>query len=160
MTQPKPDAIVIKVDDLGGSEIEGLLQRHLDFCRSQSPPDSVHALDIDALRNRSGLVFWSAWRDGEVVGCIALQELDQHHGEIKSMHTLSSARGAGVGRALVTHLLAEAEARSYTRLSLETGTMAGFEAARQLYTGFGFKPCPPFGTYFEDSNSVCMTKTL
>ena len=160
MRQPKPDGLTIKVDDLSGSEIEDLLRRHLQFCRTQSPPGSVHALDIYALRKRSGLVFWSAWLDNKAAGCIALQELDPRHGEIKSMHTLTSARGAGVGRALVLHLLAEAKTRSYIRLSLETGTMAGFEPARRLYEGYGFKPCPPFGNYFEDPNSVCMTKVL
>ena len=154
------DNLVIKVDDLSGSGIQVLLEQHLAFCRSLSPPGSVHALDIDALRDREGLVFWSALLGERVVGCIALQELDPSHGEIKSMHTARAARGKGVGKALVVHLLAEAQARSYERLSLETGTMAGFAPARRLYEGIGFVPCAPFGSYFEDPNSVCMTKTL
>lgn len=154
------DDLTIRVDDLSGLEIQELLEQHLAFCRRQSPPGSVHALDIEALRSRSELLFWSAVLDGRVVGCVALQELDLSHGEIKSMHTAEVARGTGVGKALVLHLLAEAKARSYTRLSLETGTMAGFAPARRLYQRFGFSICPPFGDYFEDSNSVCMTITL
>ncbi|MGI9478566.1 MAG: GNAT family N-acetyltransferase [Hyphomicrobiaceae bacterium] len=156
----KVDNLIIKVDDLGGSDIQVLLEQHLAFCRSQSPPGSVHALDIDDLRDREGLVFWSALFGARVLGCIALQELDPSHGEIKSMHTARAARGKGVGKALVVHLLAEARTRSYQRLSLETGTMAGFAPARRLYEGFGFVPCPPFGSYFADPNSICMTMTL
>ena len=152
--------LAIKVDDLSTPPVQELLRQHLAFCRSQSPPGSVHALDLDALRARRGLVFWAAWLDDRVAGCIALQELDATHGEIKSMHTVATLRGAGVGKALVEHLQAEAAARAYTRLSLETGTMAGFEPARRLYQGFGFVQCPPFGDYFEDPNSVCMTKVL
>ncbi len=152
--------LVIKVDDLSTPPVQGLLQQHLEFCRAQSPPGSVHALDLDALRARSGLVFWAAWLGDRVAGCIALQELGASHGEIKSMHTVAALRGAGVGKALVEHLLAEAAARSYRRLSLETGTMAGFEPARRLYRSFGFEDCPPFGDYFKDPNSVCMTKVL
>ena len=152
--------LVIRVDDLSTPPVQGLLQQHLEFCRSQSPPGSVHALDLDALRARSGLVFWAAWLGDRVAGCVALQELDTTHGEIKSMHTVAALRGAGVGKALVEHLLAEAAGRSYRRLSLETGTMAGFEPARRLYRSFGFENCSPFGDYFEDPNSVCMTKAL
>jgi putative acetyltransferase len=159
MTRQIKSNLIISVNDLSGQEIAALLSRHLDFCRFHSPPGSVHALDIDGLR-RDGIIFWSASLNGKLVGCIALKEIDPSHGEIKSMHILSEARGAGVGRALVEHLLAEGEARRYERLSLETGTMEGFKPARRLYASYGFERCPPFANYFEDPNSVCMTKRL
>jgi putative acetyltransferase len=160
MTRAQSENLTIKVDDLSGPQVQDLLRQHLEFCRSQSPPHSVHALDIDALRNRQGLVFWAAWQGATAAGCIALQELDAGHGEIKSMHTLRSMRGAGVARALVEHLLAEARVRGYVRLSLETGSMVGFAPARRLYESFGFVTCPPFGSYVEDPNSVFMTLEL
>jgi len=151
--------LAIDVDDLSGPEIGELLERHLEFCRFHSPPGSVHALDIDGLK-REGITFWSARLGGALVGCIALKELEPTHGEIKSMHIVSEARGSGVGRALVEHLLRQAEARLYKRLSLETGTMDGFAPARRLYQSYGFEHCPPFAQYIEDPNSMCMTKRL
>lgn len=94
-----PAALVIKPDDLQGREIAALLETHLDLMRSISPPESVHALDLDALR-ADNITFWSAKLDGELVGCVALSELDPAHGEIKSMHTRQVRRGVGIGQAL------------------------------------------------------------
>ena len=56
--------------------------------------------------------------------------------------------------------IAEARARGYARVSLETGAQPEFEPARRLYASSGFVPCPPFGTYREDPNSVFMTLAL
>jgi putative acetyltransferase len=124
-----------------------------------SPPESVHALDLDGLR-APDITFWSVWSDRTLVGCGALRQLSSEHGEIKSMHTVADHRGKGVAAALLTHILGEARSRRYRRVSLETGTMEGFAPARALYTRFGFRPCPPFGAYREDPNSVCMTLDL
>jgi putative acetyltransferase len=151
--------VEIRVDDLRGPEIAALLERHLEHAARHSPRESIHALDLEALR-APGITFWSAWAGGELLGCAALRTLADDHGEIKSMHTAAAHRGKGVGARLVTHLLAEARARGYRRVSLETGTMDGFAAARALYERFGFRPCPPFGDYREDPNSVCMTLEL
>lgn len=149
----------IREDDLQGPEIAGLLQRHLDHAARHSPRESIHALDLDRLR-APGIIFWSAWADGALLGCAALRELAADHGEIKSMHTAAEHRGKGVAARLVAHLLDEARARGYRRVSLETGTMEGFAAARALYARFGFRACPPFGDYREDPNSVCMALEL
>ena len=149
----------IRKDDLQGPEIAALLQRHLDHAAKHSPRESIHALDLDRLR-APGITFWSAWADGALLGCAALRELAADHGEIKSMHTAAEHRGKGVAARLVAHLLDEARARGYRRVSLETGTMEGFAAARALYARFGFCPCPPFGDYRVDPNSVCMTLEL
>lgn len=100
-------------------------------------------------------------RDGEdLVGCGGLKELSAMHGEIKSMHTLASKRGAGLGRKMLDHVMTEAKARGYHQLSLETGSMDGFKPSRTLYQSSGFEICPPFGDYVEDPHSVFMTKLL
>jgi len=150
---------VIREDDLRGPEIAALLEAHLAHARAHSPPESIHALDLDRLRAPE-ITFWSVWLGDELVGCGALKELAPDHGEIKSMHTARAHRGKGVGAKLVTHILEVARSRSYRRVSLETGTMDGFASARALYQRFGFKVCPPFGQYREDPNSVCMTLAL
>lgn len=149
----------IRLDDLTGPDIAGLLQAHLEHMASQSPPESVHALDMEALKAED-VTFWSAWVHGRLVGCVALKRLDPHHGEIKSMHVLQEARGKGLAVLLLRHVLEEAELRSYRRLSLETGSMEGFLPARALYQRFEFEVCPPFADYSEDPNSLYMTKAL
>lgn len=149
----------IRIDDLRGPEIVALLEAHLALMRSISPPESVHALDLEGLRAPQ-ITFWTLW-DGEVLlGCAALKELDPHHGEIKSMHTAQAARGKGVGRRLIQHILAEARARGYRRLSLETGSTEDFAPARGLYARAGFTTCGPFGDYILDPFSVFMTLEL
>jgi len=149
----------IRLDDLNGPEINKLLQEHLYSMTLHSPPESMHALDVEKLRNPD-ITFWTVWQDSELIGCGALKELDAAHGEIKSMRTASAHLRKGVATALLTHILQEARKRSYRRLSLETGSMEAFRPARSLYARFGFKPCIPFADYVEDPNSVFMTIEL
>lgn len=149
----------VRIDDLRGPEIVTLLQKHVEFCRASSPPESTHVLDLDGLRAPE-ITFWSVWDGPELVGCGALKELDPRHGEVKSMHTAAKHRGRGVGLQVLKQIVAQARLRSYRRLSLETGSMEAFAAARALYAGFGFKECPPFGNYKLDPNSVFMTFDL
>ena len=149
----------IRVDDLTGPEIAALLSEHLRMMYLQSPPESVHALDIGRLR-QPDITMWSAWNDGELLGCAALKELDREHGEFKSMRTASRHLRKGVATALLRHILAVAQRRSYRRLSLETGSQPAFGPARNLYAQFGFQPCGPFADYIDDPNSVYMTRAL
>jgi putative acetyltransferase len=124
-----------------------------------SPRESMHALDVDALREPD-VTFWTVWSADGLLGCGALRELSPAHGEIKSMRTSSAHRRKGVARAMLTHIIAEATKRRYHRLSLETGSMPAFEPAQKLYESFGFTYCPPFGDYVDDPNSVFMTRVL
>lgn len=149
----------IKIDDLKGNEIYELLQEHLQSMHELSPPESVHALDIEGLRQPE-ITFWTIWENGELLGCGALKELDSQHAEIKSMRTAARHLRKGVARNLLHHILEEARHRGYRRLSLETGSMAAFEPARRLYADFGFTFCEPFADYIEDPNSVFMTREL
>lgn len=149
----------IRIDDLSGPEVHELLQEHLRSMSLLSPPESVHALDVEALREPE-ITFWTVWEDGQLLGCGALKELDSGHAEIKSMRTSSQHLRKGVATNLLNHILAEAVRRGYRRLSLETGSMDAFEPARRLYAHFGFTYCEPFADYVEDPNSVFMTREL
>ena len=149
----------IRVDDLSGPEIIRLLHEHLQSVALHSPPESVHALGLEALRNPD-ITFWSVWQDSELMGCGAIKELDSRHGEIKSMRTVSLHLRKGVAAGLMHHILEEAERRSYERLSLETGSMDAFAPARSLYASFGFEPCGPFANYVEEPYSVFMTREV
>jgi putative acetyltransferase len=151
--------IEIRRDDPAGSETGALLEEHLAEMHRLSPPESVHALDVAALR-RPDVTFWTAWSEGQLLGCAALKRLDVSHGEVKSMRTATLHRRKGVARALLEHIVAEARRRAYRRLSLETGSLPAFEPARLLYESFGFTCCAPFGNYVDDPNSVFLTRTL
>lgn len=149
----------IRVDDLRGAEIARLLEQHLQDMRRVSPPESVHALDLDRLRVPE-ITFWTVWAGSALAGCGAIKELAPDHGEIKSMRTAPEFRNQGVASLMLNHIIQEAKKRQYTRLSLETGSMAFFEPARRLYQKYGFAPCGPFSSYQEDPNSVFMTMQL
>lgn len=149
----------IKIDLLDGQEIVALLNEHLEDMYATSPPESVHALDLDALK-KPDITFWSAWDEGELLGCAALKQLDETHAEIKSMRTARTARNRGVASQLLKHVLNVAKERNYSRLSLETGSMEFFKPARTLYEKHGFEYCPPFADYQPDPNSEFMTKKL
>ena len=149
----------IDIDDLSHPEIRALLNEHLQSMHALSPPESVHALDLEKLR-APGITFWSAWEGTVLLGCGALKELDRTHGEIKSMRTPDAHRRKGTGRAILAHIIETARSRGYERLSLETGSMKAFRPAQRLYESFGFTYCGPFGQYVEDPNSVFMTMRL
>jgi len=148
-----------RIDPLDGPEIAALLSEHLEDMYRISPPESVHALDLEKLR-APGITFWSAWSGGVLAGCVALKKLDAGHGEIKSMRTAAGQRRRGVGAALLEHVLEQAHARGFRRLSLETGTQPEFAPARALYARYGFVPCGPFGDYAQDPCSTFMTRAL
>jgi putative acetyltransferase len=149
----------IKIDDLQGPEIAEMLQQHLRNMALHSPPESVHALDLEALR-KPEITFWTAWENGELLGCGALKELDPQHGEIKSMRTAARHLRKGVASEILKHILETARQRGYHRISLETGSAQAFEPARKLYATFGFTDCGPFADYIEDPYSVFMTRKL
>ena len=151
--------MIIKIDDLHGSEIAALLDEHLQNMYLITPPESVHALDIEALR-KPEITFWSAWEGTLLYGCGALKQLSSEHGEVKSMRTASLYRRQGIASALLTHIIDVSMQRGYKKLNLETGSMKEFRPARTMYEKFGFSYCNPFEGYVEDPNSVFMVKYL
>ena len=146
-------------DDLTGPAIAALLRLHLDEMHQWSPPESVHAMPIERLR-QPDVTFFSAWDGDRLAACGAIKHLADDHGELKSMRAHPDYRGQGAGKAILLHLLGEAQARGYGRVSLETGRPEPFLPARRLYERHGFTECPPFADYAEDPFSLCMTKTL
>ncbi|OFJ27995.1 GNAT family N-acetyltransferase [Vibrio cholerae] len=149
----------IIVDNLEGTGVLQLLEEHLRDMYATSPAESVHALDVEALKHPS-ITFWCAEKNGVVQGCIALKELASNHAEIKSMRTATRSRNQGIASQLLSHVVAVAKTRNYEFLSLETGSMDYFLAARKLYEKHGFIYCGPFGDYQPDPNSCFMTRKL
>ncbi|RKT78798.1 putative acetyltransferase [Terracoccus luteus] len=148
--------------NLDDPALVALLEGHLTELRALSPPESTHALDVDALR-APGIEVWVV-RDGtSLLGCAALAPLTldgTDAGELKSMRTVASARGRGVGALLVGRLVERARERGLGGLWLETGSEEFFAPARRLYARAGFVECGPFGSYRPDPLSTFMTLPL
>ena len=154
-----PTPLHIRLDDLSDPRIAAFMEEHLQDMRATSPPESVHALDLNALR-QPGIRFWTAWLGDALVATTAIKRLDDGHAELKSMRTAASVRGQGVGRAVLEHILGQAVDLGYQRISLETGSQPFFEPAHQLYLRYGFADCAPFGSYGPDPHSRFMTREL
>ncbi len=152
-------SLTFRLDDLSGEPTRALIARHLDGMRASSPPESVHALGVDQLREPN-VTFWSAWAGSEIAGCGALKRLDAQRGEIKSMRVADPYLGRGVGRALLEHLIREARAQRLESLWLETGSSEAFTPALRLYESAGFRRCAPFADYVDDPFSVFMMRAL
>ena len=153
------DRLKIVTDNLSHPAVLALIEEHVRGMYATSPETSVHTLDISELRS-DDITLWTAWEDDELLGCGALKELDAAHGEIKSMRTATAHLRKGVAAALLDHIIAVARERGYTRLSLETGSEDGFEAALRFYERHGFEYCEPFADYELDPFSRFMTLRL
>lgn len=149
----------IKIDDLNGGEVIQLLKEHLEDMYATSPPESVHALDVSALKAPQ-ITFFSCWQNSELLGCAAIKELDATHAELKSMRTSNKARNLGVGTLLLEHIVNISTDRGYNKISLETGSQDFFKPARNLYEKFGFQYCGPFADYQPDPHSKFMSRAL
>jgi putative acetyltransferase len=149
----------ISADDPRAPDVRALLSRHMAAMLAATPPEHAFALDVAGLLDPA-VTFFSYRADGELLGVGALKQLDPRHAEIKSMHTAVAARGRGVGRAMLNHLLGVARSRGCRRVSLETGTMAEFAAARTLYASAGFTACGPFADYQPSEDNCFMTLEL
>lgn len=146
----------IRLADFDDPALRAFLEAHLADMAPQSPIESQHALDLTALR-QPHVRLWVAWKDERIAGTCALAALSRGHEELKSMRTEPAFRGQGIASRLLRHALSDAAQRKVKRVSLETGAMDFFAAARALYKRFGFQSCQPFGDYVEDPNSEYMT---
>lgn len=149
----------IIIDDLNSGDVIALLQEHLADMYATSPPESVHALDVESLK-APDITFFSAWKGEHLAGCIAIKALSETQAELKSMRTVKAFRGQGVASELLLFALEHAKIKGFSSVSLETGTQGYFDAARKLYKKFKFEDCGPFSHYSLDPNSHFMTRPL
>lgn len=152
-------AVVIGEEHPLTPDLALLFDRHTADMHADTPPESIHMMDKGALAD-PGIRFFVLREGGTPLAMGAFKRIDADHAEIKSMHVLAEARGRGLSKAMLDHLVAEARKDGFTRLSLETGVQPTFVAARALYARAGFEECPPFEGYWDDPNSVFMTKIL
>jgi putative acetyltransferase len=61
---------------------------------------------------------------------------------MKRLYVASAGRGVGIGRALAIRLIADARARGYLAMRLDT--LPTMTAARQMYAALGFREIPAY----------------
>lgn len=148
----------IRQDDPTAPHVAGLLTHHLQELQSVMG-DHAFALDASGL-SAPTVTFWTAWHGEDLAGFGALKELEPDHGEVKSMRVAPAARGKGVGRAILEHIVAEAQKRGYHRLSLETGTATLHVPAIALYRSAGFTSCDAFADYEPSPHNQFFQRNL
>jgi putative acetyltransferase len=136
----------IREDDLSGAATQELLRLHLAGMHANTPAGHVFALDLSGLK-APDMTVWTAWKGEMVCGMAALKQFAAGYGELKSMRTHPDHLRQGVGAALLEHIIAEARARGFRQLSLETGQGPAFEPALALYRGRGFVDGDAFADY-------------
>jgi putative acetyltransferase len=141
------------------ADLSLLMERHSADMHADTPPESIHMMDAGAL-DQPHIAFFVMRDGGRAIGMGAFKRIDAGHAEIKSMHILAEARKRGLARRMLDHLVDEARAAGVARLSLETGSQPMFAPARALYARAGFVACGPFEGYWDDPNSVFMTRDI
>ncbi|MEU4017324.1 GNAT family N-acetyltransferase [Microbacterium sp. NPDC028030] len=150
--------VIEKVESATPALAEFLVAHHAEL-EHTAPAESRHALVFERLL-RPGVRLFAGFVDGRPAATGALAAVAEGHEEIKSMRTDPALRGRGLGRSMLAFLLADAEARGISRVSLETGSAEFFVPARAMYAAAGFRECGPFGTYLPDPYSTFMTLEL
>ena len=153
-----PDFTIVE-DDATGPEITALIGLHLAAVQADTAAEFRFALGLDALR-APDVTLWSLWDGAALLGCAALKDLGAGEGEVKSMRTHPDHLRRGVAARLLDHVIAEAKARRWHRLNLETGTSPSFAPAHALYRRFGFVDCGPYADYIESPHNHFMTLAL
>lgn len=159
-----PTHLHIRRAYIADARLVAFMQAHLADMHRVSPPESVHALDIQAFE-QPDVELWAGWVGDDpdtvtLAATAALKRLDATHAEVKSMRTAETHRGQGMAQRMLTHLIERAHKQGFERLSLETGTQRFFEPACALYAKYGFEDCGPFGDYEVDPHSRFMTLVL
>lgn len=149
----------IRKDDPANPALASLLGEHLAEQRGNTPPGFSFALDVGGLR-ASDVTFWSVWHGDAPIGMGALRQIDATSGEVKSMRAVATCRRRGVGHAILQTIVAEARARGYARLFLETGTIDAYAPALALYRRAGFVACDAFGDYAPSPHNQFLTLAL
>lgn len=151
--------VTISLDDPLSAQARALLERHHAFTKANSPQGSCYAFNAEELA-APDVTFWTARRDGQLVGCIALCHRSDEFVELKSLHVLDTERGSGLGALLVRHVIEAARAGGYSTMGLESGTSEGFAPSRRLYERLGFEHGPAFPPYQDETFSYCMTRKV
>lgn len=83
-----------------------------------------------------------AYANGALAGCVALKPVDEATCEMKRLYVRPAHRASGLGRDLVTRVIAEARALGFREMRLDT--LPSMQQAQRMYERFGFRDIPPY----------------
>ncbi|WP_028101478.1 GNAT family N-acetyltransferase [Pseudoduganella violaceinigra] len=145
----------IQLETPNQPDVVALIDQLDAYQLSLYPPESVYALDMQALLQPNVLFAVARNAQGAAVGCGAML-LTPQYGEVKRMFVHPDARGQGVAQRLLGLLETQAQARGCRQFMLETGPAQA--AAIGLYQRLGYRVRGPYGDYGADPLSVFMEK--
>ena len=151
--------MIIKLASAQDPALQQLLRQHREEMSFYSPPESIHAVDMDS-DQAEALTFFACWIDQQLAGCGGIQVFNEASCEIKAMRTVKSFLRQGVANGILQALMRQAERWQCRSIYLETGSHQAFLPARKLYEANGFEYCDPFNGYQPDPHSYFMKKSI
>jgi len=148
---------VIQIENPRADGVAELIAALDSYLSALYPPSSNHFLDLEQLAAPE-IRFFVARRAGAPLACGALRIDAAGYGEVKRMYVAPSARGQGLGRAILARIEEQAAREELALLRLETGIHQAEAIA--LYRASGYVDCGAFGDYKPDPLSRFMEKRL
>ena len=148
--------LLLKRDDALGDDALAMIAESEEELLSLYAPEHHFAFSPEQLTD-AGVVFFTAYVDGRVVGCGGMAPCDGY-GELKRIFVTKPERGKRIAAEIVAALEQEARTLGLSRMMLETGIDSP-EAIR-AYERLGYTRCGPFGDYEDNGVSVFMEKAL
>lgn len=82
-----------------------------------------------------GRLYLAYW-NGEIVGCVALRQIDDTYCEMKRLYVKHGYRGKQIGKSLIEQIIADAKEIGYKHMRLDTFPF--MDSAIQMYHRYGF----------------------
>lgn len=95
--------------------------------------------EVRALGEKYGLPngrLYLAYLDSDIVGCVALRQLNDDYCEMKRLYVRPGYRGKHIGKALIEQIIADAKQIGYQHMRLDTFPF--MDSAIQMYYLYGF----------------------
>ncbi len=111
------------------------------------PKDEIVLSDPQGqIIDKGGMIFYAKYNDA-IVGTVSLMKIDSTTYELSKMAVTDDVQGLGVGKKLMLHCLAVAEAKGIEKLILYSNRR--LLPAIHLYEKFGFVEVPLEGGVYE-----------
>lgn len=111
------------------------------------PKDEIVLSDPQGqIIDKGGMIFYAKYNDA-IVGTVSLMKIDSTTYELSKMAVIDGVQGLGVGKKLMLHCLAVAEAKGIEKLILYSNRR--LLPAIHLYEKFGFVEVPLEGGVYE-----------
>jgi ribosomal protein S18 acetylase RimI-like enzyme len=143
---PAPEVVPATSDEQLG-HVRGLLAEYATVLRAHHGEDNCREFEAELATLPGDYAppegcLLLALAETRPAGCVALRKIAEGVCEMKRLYALPAFRGRGVGRALATAVIAEAQRVGYRRMCLDT--LPAMTAALALYRSLGFVATAPY----------------